>query len=141
MPDTFQLEVATPERLLVDEQVTQAELPGKNGYLGVLPGHAPLLSALGAGVLTYSSGEGSEVLAIDGGFVEVLGDHVRVLAEHAEYARDINVEVARRQLEEASTKLKNLRDTAESEELLRAIQKAQARVDAAERSSGAARSH
>jgi F-type H+-transporting ATPase subunit epsilon len=141
MPDMFQLEVATPERLLVDEQVTEAELPGKNGYLGVLPGHAPLLSALGAGVLTYSSGGGSEVLAIDGGFVEVLGDHVRVLAEHAEYARDINVEAARRQLEEASTKLKNLRDTAESEELLRAIQKAQARVDAAERASGRARLH
>ena len=68
MPDTFQLEVATPERLLVDEQVTQAELPGKNGYLGVLPGHAPLLSALGAGVLTYASSDGQRVLAIDGGF-------------------------------------------------------------------------
>jgi F-type H+-transporting ATPase subunit epsilon len=136
MPDTFQLEVATPERLLVDEQVTQAELPGKNGYLGVLPGHAPLLSALGAGVLTYSAGEGQRVLAIDGGFVEVLGDHVRVLAEHAEYARDIKLETARHELEEASSKLKNLRDTAESEAILRVIQKAQARVDAAERASG-----
>ncbi len=135
MPDTFQLEVATPERLLVDEQVTEAELPGKNGYLGVLPGHAPLLSALGAGVLTYSSGGGQRVLAIDGGFVEVLGDHVRVLAEHAEYARDIQIDSARRQLEEASAKLKNLHDTAESEAVLRAIQKAQARVDAAERAS------
>ena len=48
MADTFQLEVATPERLLVDEQVTEAELPGKDGYMGVLPGHAPLLSALGS---------------------------------------------------------------------------------------------
>jgi len=138
MPDTFQLEVATPERLLVDEQVTQAELPGKNGYLGVLPGHAPLLSALGAGVLTYSAGEGQRVLAIDGGFVEVLGDHVRVLAEHAEYARDISLETARRELEKATSKLKNLRDTAESEAILRVIQKAQARVDAAERASGKA---
>lgn len=138
MPDTFQLEVATPERLLVDEQVTEAELPGKNGYLGILPGHAPLLSALGAGVLTYSAGGGSEVLAIDGGFVEVLGDHVRVLAEHAEYARDIQVEAARRQLEEATAKQKNVRDTEESEALLRTIQKAQARVDAAEKLAGRA---
>lgn len=136
MPDTFQLEVATPERLLVDEQVTEAELPGKNGYLGVLPGHAPLLSALGAGVLTYSTGSGQEVLAIDGGFVEVLGDHVRVLAEHAEYARDIQVKAARRQLEEATAKQKNVRDTEESEALLRTIQKAQARVDAAEKLEG-----
>jgi len=135
MPDTFQLEVATPERLLVDEQVTEAELPGKNGYLGVLPGHAPLLSALGAGVLTYATGGRPEVLAIDGGFVEVLGDHVRVLAEHAEYARDIHVDEARRQLEEASAKLKNLQGTSEGDEVLRAIQKAQARVDAAERAS------
>ena len=53
MADTFQLEVATPERLLVDEQVTEAELPGEDGYMGILAGHAPLLSALGAGVLTY----------------------------------------------------------------------------------------
>lgn len=138
MPDTFQLEVATPERLLVDEQVTEAELPGKNGYLGILPGHAPLLSALGAGVLTYSSGGGSEVLAIDGGFVEVLGDHVRVLAEHAEYARDIQVDAARRELEEASAKQRNVRDTEESEALLRTIQKAQARIDAAGKLAGRA---
>lgn len=136
MADTFQLEVATPERLLVDEQVTEAELPGKNGYLGVLPGHAPLLSALGAGVLTYSTGSGQEVLAIDGGFVEVLGDHVRVLAEHAEYARDIQVDAARRELEEASAKQKNVRDTEESEALLRTIQKAKARVDAVEKLAG-----
>lgn len=138
MPDTFQLEVATPERLLVDEQVTEAELPGKNGYLGVLPGHAPLLSALGAGVLTYSTRGGQEVLAIDGGFVEVLGDHVRVLAEHAEYARDIQVEAARHQIEEATAKQKNVRDTEESEALLRTIQKAQARVDAVEKLGGRA---
>ena len=138
MADTFQLEVATPERLLVDEQVREAELPGKNGYLGVLPGHAPLLSALGSGVLTYSDGSGQRVLAIDGGFVEVLGDHVRVLAEHAEYARDINVEAARRQLEEASARLKDVRENGDSEAVLRAIQKAQARVDAAQRVSGGA---
>jgi F-type H+-transporting ATPase subunit epsilon len=81
---TFQLEVATPEQLLVDEHVTEAELPGKDGYLGVLPGHAPLLSALGAGTLTYQSSGGQHVLKIDGGFVEIFDNHVRVLADHAE---------------------------------------------------------
>ncbi len=83
MADTFQLEVATPERLLVDAQATEAELPGKDGYMGILPGHAPLLSALGKGTLTYSAG-GKHVINIDGGFVEVFDNHVRILADHAE---------------------------------------------------------
>jgi F-type H+-transporting ATPase subunit epsilon len=132
--DTFQLEVATPERRLVDEQVREAELPGKEGYLGVLPGHAPLLSALGAGVLTYDGGtSGKQVLAIDGGFVEVFENHVRVLADNAEYARDIEVDAARRELEEANKALKEAQEAETSKAALRAVQRAQARIDAAER--------
>jgi F-type H+-transporting ATPase subunit epsilon len=61
-----------------------AELPGKDGYMGILPGHAPLLSALGAGTLTYAVGGSQKVLKIDGGFVEVFDNHVHVLADHAE---------------------------------------------------------
>jgi F-type H+-transporting ATPase subunit epsilon len=134
MADTFQLEVATPERRLVDEQVREAELPGKDGYMGVLPGHAPLLSALGAGVLTYDGGSsGKQVLVIDGGFIEVFENHVRVLAENAEYARDIQVEAARRELEEANRALKEAHEADTSEAALRASQRAQARIDAAER--------
>jgi len=83
---TFLLQVATPERLFVDEQVTEAELPGKGGYMGILPGHAPLLSALGDGTLTYSSGGSKQIIKIDGGFVEVFNNEVRVLADHAESA-------------------------------------------------------
>jgi F-type H+-transporting ATPase subunit epsilon len=83
---TFQLEVATPERLFVDAQVTEAELPGKDGYMGVLPGHAPLLSELGKGTLTYSEGGAKHVINLDGGFVEVFDNHVRVLADKAEAA-------------------------------------------------------
>ncbi len=131
MADTFQLQVATPERLFVDEQVTEAELPGKEGYLGVLPGHAPLLSALSAGVLSYSSGSGGrQALVVDGGFVEVFDNQVRVLADHAEYPRDIQPNVARRELEEANQALRNAHETAESEAALRAMQRAQARLDA-----------
>ena len=139
MADTFQLEVATPERLFVDEQASEAELPGKDGYMGVLPGHAPLLSALGAGVLTYKVAGGEHVLAIDGGFVEVFENHVRVLADHAELAENIPVEDARQQLEEAEKALKGAHDSAESEAALRATQKARARLDAAERAAGSAR--
>ena len=137
MADTFHLEVATPERRFVDEQVTETELPGKDGYMGVLPGHAPLLSALGAGILSYSGESGGrEVLVIDGGFVEVFENHVRVLADNAEYARDIQVDAARRDLEEANQALKKAHESAESEAALHAMQRAQARIDAAGRRSG-----
>ena len=134
MADTFELEVATPERLLVKEQVTEAELPGKEGYMGVLAGHAPLLSALGAGLLTYDGGSGGkQILVIDGGFVEVFENHVRVLADSAEYARDVQPDAARRDLDQANEALKNAHDPAESEAALRALQRAQARLDATER--------
>ncbi len=133
MADTFQLEVATPERLFVDEQVSETELPAKNGYMSVLPGHAPLLSALGAGVLTFNSGGGARILAIDGGLVEVFENHVRVLADHAEFAQDVQVDRARRDLEQATEALKQARDSRESDAALRGMGKAQARLDAAER--------
>jgi F-type H+-transporting ATPase subunit epsilon len=133
--DTFQLEVATPERLLVDEQVTSAELPGANGYLGILAGHASLMSALAPGVLSYEGGGGPHVFAIAGGFVEISDNHVRVLADEAEAAGDIQVDKARQELEKASRDLQNAKDTAQSEAALRAAQHAQARLDAAARGS------
>lgn len=135
MADTFQLEVATAERSLVNEQVSEAEIPGKDGYLGILPGHAPLLSALGAGVLTYSSKGSPRILAIDGGFVEVFDDHVRVLADYAEFGRDIQLDRARQELERATEAIKSAKDAPESEAALHASRKAQARVDAAEKTS------
>ena len=138
MPDTFQLEVATPERLFVDEQVSQAELPGQEGYMGILPGHAPLLSALGAGVLTYTSGGAQHVLAIEGGFVEVFENHVRVLADHAELARDIQLDRAKQDLERAMEAVRHAQEGPASEAALNAMKKAQARIDAAEKGSGAA---
>jgi F-type H+-transporting ATPase subunit epsilon len=138
MADTFQLEVATPERLLVNEQVTEAQIPGLNGYLGILAGHAPLMSALAAGVLSYEGGGGPHVLAVGGGFVEVSDNHVRVLADEAEAAEDIQVDKARKQLEEATRALQQAKDTAEAETALRAVQHAQARIDAAGRGSSVA---
>jgi F-type H+-transporting ATPase subunit epsilon len=84
MPDLLQLEVATPERLMVSEQVADVQVPGKEGYMGILPGHAALLSELGEGVLTYSVSGRKRSLMLHGGFVEVLDNHVRVLADRAE---------------------------------------------------------
>jgi F-type H+-transporting ATPase subunit epsilon len=90
MADTLSLEVATPERALVREQVSDVQVPGKEGYMGILPGHAPLLGLLGIGTLTYVSvADGKKrYLSIHEGFVEVLEDHVRVLADVAERAQE-----------------------------------------------------
>jgi F-type H+-transporting ATPase subunit epsilon len=90
MANTFRLEIATPDRLIMDAQVTEAEWPAKNGYMGVLPGHAPLVSALDTGVLTYEGAAetGHGAMTVDGGFVEVLNDHVRILADRAEVAQE-----------------------------------------------------
>jgi len=86
MADLLQLEVATLERLMVSEQVDDVQVPGKEGYMGILPGHAALLSELGEGVLTYTVAHRKRSLTLHGGFVEVLENHVRVLADRAEEA-------------------------------------------------------
>jgi len=86
MPDTIELEIATPERQLVREEVSEVQLPGKSGYMGILPGHAALLGQLGTGFLSYTVSGRKRYLSVQGGFVEVLPDHVRVLANTAERA-------------------------------------------------------
>ncbi len=79
------LQLVSPERVLVDEQVDEVQVPGLDGYMGILPGHAPLLSELMAGgVLKYRTGSGESVFAVYGGFVEVQPDRVRILADFAE---------------------------------------------------------
>jgi F-type H+-transporting ATPase subunit epsilon len=83
MADTFMLEVATPERLLVREQASEAQIPCANGYIGVLPGHAALLSELGSGELSYTAEGRRRSMQIEGGWVEVAQDHARVLANTA----------------------------------------------------------
>jgi F-type H+-transporting ATPase subunit epsilon len=92
LPDSIQLVVVTPERQLLSEPVVAVELPGADGYLGVLPGHAPLLTDLGIGELAYRGKAGEPgLLAIIRGFAEVLPDRVSVLAEVAERAEDIDL--------------------------------------------------
>src|SRR5674476_238812 len=88
MADTLSLEVATPERELVRELVSDVQVPGKNGYMGILPGHAPLLGLLGIGTLTYLSvSDGKKrYLSVHQGFLEVLEDHVRALGHIGEHA-------------------------------------------------------
>ena len=100
--DSLQLVVVTPERQLLAEAVTEAQLPGADGYLGVLPGHAPLITELGIGELTYRSTVGqSGLLAVIRGFAEVLPDRISLLAEVAERAEDIDLQRAQDALKRA----------------------------------------
>jgi F-type H+-transporting ATPase subunit epsilon len=134
MADTIELEVVTPERQLVKEPVTEAQIPGKNGYMGILPGHAPLLSLLGSGVLSYSTPAGArKTLALHRGFVEVLPDHIRVLADIAEFAEEIDVNKARAAAEQAALALLNNQAAAGDPAVaLAESELAQARLSAAE---------
>ena len=84
MADTFQIEIATPEKLVLSQAAEYAEIPGKDGYMGILPGHAALLSELGEGELSYTLSGKTERLKVAGGYVEVRDNHVRVLADRVE---------------------------------------------------------
>jgi F-type H+-transporting ATPase subunit epsilon len=133
MPEELlDLEVATPERQLVREPVAEVQIPAKNGYFGVLPGHAPMLSELGTGFLSYSAGGKKRYLSIQGGFVEVLPNHVRVLANSGERAEEIDVERARTDLRRAQDQLVNPAVGVDPAVSLDEVAWAQARVDAAE---------
>ena len=100
--NSIQLVVVTPVNQLLSEAVTEVQLPGADGYLGVLPGHAPLITELGIGELTYKTANGQTgLLAIIRGFAEVLSERVSVLAETAERPEDIDVNRAQQALKRA----------------------------------------
>jgi len=107
MADTIQIEVVTPERMVVKDIADDVQIPGKDGYLGILPGHAPLITELGNGKLSYRSSDAAEpvVLAVLSGFAEVLPDRVTVLAETAERPEEIDVERAKVALARAEQRL------------------------------------
>jgi len=84
MPDLLHVEIATPEKLVAQQQAETVGIPGKDGYMGILPGHAALLSELGDGMLTVTTGTRTDSYHVSGGYVEVRDNHVRVLADRAE---------------------------------------------------------
>jgi F-type H+-transporting ATPase subunit epsilon len=107
LPDSIELVVVTPERQLLRERTVEVTLPGADGTLGILPGHAPLITELGIGELTYRAKGSSEVghLALMSGFTEVLGDRVTVLAEIAERPEEIDVSRAEQARKRAEQRL------------------------------------
>src|SRR4051812_28221735 len=96
LPTKLTLEIVTPDRSLIREEVDEVQVPGSEGYLGILPGHTPLLSTLAVGELWYRVGQDKHYLVLAGGFVEVLPDRVTILADIAEKAADIDVPRAER---------------------------------------------
>ena len=132
MADTLSLEVATPERALVRELVTDLQVPGKNGYMGILPGHAPLLGLLGIGMMTYVADGRKRYLSVHQGFLEVLEDHVRVLADVAERAEEIDVQRAKAAFERARQEGMNPALGLDPAAALFAMARAQARLEAAQ---------
>lgn len=105
LPTKLTLEIVTPDRLLVNEQVDEVQLPGAEGYFGVLPGHTPLLAALQVGELWYRTGAEKHFLVVAFGFAEVLPERVTVLAQVAEREQDIDVERAERAMKRAEERL------------------------------------
>ncbi len=107
IPRHLTLEFVTPERAIVHEDVDEVELPGEEGFFGVLPGHAPLLAALKTGQMWYRTGAEKRFAFIESGFAEILPDRVSILAQVAERAEDIDIqraEAAKRRAEEQLTR-------------------------------------
>ena len=133
MTDSFQLEIVTPEKMVVRDNAESIQIPGLNGYLGVLPGHAPLISELGAGEIAYRANGQSHRFAVAWGFAEVLQDRVTVLAETVERADEIDVARAQRALASAEESLKSAQTADEFSRATGKIRVAQARIEVAQK--------
>jgi F-type H+-transporting ATPase subunit epsilon len=141
LPESIELEVVTPERHVLQQTVKSVEIPGKEGYLGVLPGHAPLITELGMGVLSYSGDGQTHYLTIIDGYAEVLPDRVIVLAEVSEKAEEIDVTRTRAALDRAKAEVeKTPAGDPDWERASLALQRALVRLQAAAKT-GAAGAH
>ncbi len=130
LPTKIRLDIVTPVRLLLSEEVDEVTIPGSEGYLGILPGHLPLLTLLGTGVLSYRKGNQKIVFACSGGFAEVLPDRVIITASTIERPEEIDVARARASKESAERKLTS--KDVDVEATMAALQRAEARIQAVE---------
>jgi F-type H+-transporting ATPase subunit epsilon len=131
MSETFQLEIVTPGKKVVDTTAEEVQIPGKNGYLGILPGHAPLITELAVGEITYRENSTEQHLAVAWGFAEVLPDKVTILAETAERPSEIDVDRARKSKERAEQRLTSGDTSVDVDRALDALHRAESRIDVA----------
>jgi len=131
MADVFQLEIVTPEKKVVETAAEEVQIPGKNGYLGIIPGHAPLITELSVGEITYRENSTQQRLAVAWGFAEVLPDKVTILAETAERPSEIDVERARKAKQRAEQRLASGDTSVDVERALDALHRAESRLEVA----------
>jgi F-type H+-transporting ATPase subunit epsilon len=131
MADTFKLEIVTPEKKVVDTTAEEMQIPGKNGYLGILPGHAPLITELAVGEITFRESSGEQRLAVAWGFAEVLPDKVTILAETAERPAEIDVARAEKSKARAEQMLSSGDTHIDVERALDSLHRAETRLEVA----------
>ena len=136
LPTHIDLQIVTPDRLIVHEQVDEVQIPGSEGYFGVLPGHTPLLATLAVGEMWYRKGQEKTFLAIAGGFAEVLPDRVTLLATLAERAEEIDVSRAESAKQRAQQRLAQPRTDIDYERARLALQKSIIRLQVSSRIPG-----
>ena len=131
MADTFQFEIVTPDRLVVKDSAEEMEIPGRDGYLGILPGHAPLITELGVGEITYRNANVTHRFAVAWGFAEVLPDKVTIMAETVERPTEIDVERAQKAKARAEQVLKTPAEGIDYPRTLDSLKRAENRIDVA----------
>ena len=139
LPEKIQLDIVTPERAVLSEAVDELILPGTEGYLGVRPGHAPLLTTLKLGSIMIRKGNDRQYLAVSWGFVEVLPERVSILAETAERAEEIDVDRAVRAKDRAEQRLKSPDPDVDFQRAQVALEKALIRIQVASKAGAASR--
>ena len=131
MAETFQIEIVTPDKMVVRDVAEEAQIPAKNGYIGVLPGHAPLITELAIGEITYRSSGTTTHISVAWGFAEVLPDKVTILAESAERAEDIDLKRAQEAERRAEERLRGGHTDVDFARALNALQRAESRIQVA----------
>jgi len=131
LADTFQLEIVTPEKMIVRDVAEEMQIPGKGGYLGILPGHAPLITELAVGEITYRNGASTHYLSVAWGFAEVLPEKVTILAESAERAEEIDAKRAQEAKRRAESQLTTSNTEEEFKQADAALQRADTRLEVA----------
>jgi F-type H+-transporting ATPase subunit epsilon len=128
LPTHIDLQIVTPDKQLVHEPVDEVEIPGSEGYFGVLPGHTPLLASLAVGELWYRKGQEKTYLLVAFGFAEVLPDRVTILAQIAERAEDIDPARAEEARQRAEARLAQPKAEVDYERARAALMKSLARL-------------
>jgi len=133
MSDAFQLEIVTPEKTVVHDVAEEMQIPGKDGYLGILPGHAPLITELAVGEITYRKDNYTHRLSVAWGFAEVLPDKVTILAETAERAEEIDARRAQEAKRRAESHLASCNTEEDFKRTGSDLKRAETRLEVAEK--------